>query len=169
MFFSKAPAVNSELHDADVDTVLIGAASNFDADLDRTEVSRCDISLLIDKSVNTIKIPKCKGYIPVITGDIYENFPFHMIKNLNVVFEFGVFHSHGCMNNGYRLFDHVVGPLNEICNQLRSYEKLRKIINQANDTQIHLSKVNHENLSCGLMVNSLKEQDKSQKISPKKR
>ena len=138
--------INAELHDTGVN---------------RTEVSASDISLFSDKSVNTLEIPKCKGYIPVITGDIYEYFPFHVVKKLNVVFECGVFHTQGCMNNGYRLFDNVVGPVNECCDNLRCHEKLSKIVNQANDTELHLSTVNHEVLSYGQLIKRTRQMSKN--------
>ena len=95
-----------------------------------------------EKAVVTDPMVTCKGFTVSLSGNLYENFPFQLMKEeSDFVSESGRFHDKQCFMNGYNLFN--TGPLNNdinnCCAQLLSKQKLQKYIDNINETQKHLT------------------------------
>ena len=105
-------------------------------------------NVAVSVGINT-SIGMCQGYKPILNGTVYRNFPFHLLESHDdIVFENNSFHQITCQTNQYYLFD-VNNPnkVNSVCSELGEHAKFSKILENANDTQKHLSTAKSENLT----------------------
>ena len=89
-----------------------------------------DLSLEIN---NQNKI--CKGYSPVLVGDVYSNFPYQLLCEMQfLVFENGVIHSTECQAKGYTIFnsENSCGDVNICCYNLQFSKSVADISEKAN-------------------------------------
>ena len=57
-----------------------------------------------EKAVVTDPMVTCKGFTVSLSGNLYENFPFQLMKEeSDFVFESGRFHDEQCFMNGYNV------------------------------------------------------------------
>ena len=121
----------------------------------------------------------CKGFTVPLSGNLYENFPFQLMKvESDFVFESGRFHDKQCFMNGYDLFntEPLNNDINNCCAQLLSKQKLQKYIDNPNEIQKHLTTATNiyltysqlskriHNLQNSLNVERLKSLNKDQKL-----
>ena len=121
----------------------------------------------------------CKGFTVSLSGNLYENFPFQLMKEgSDFVFESSRFHDKQCFMNGYNLFNTEPSnnDINNCCAQLLSKQKLQKYIDNANETQKHLTTATNiyltysqlskriHNLQNSLNVERLKSLNKDRKL-----
>ena len=79
--------------------------------------------------MNNIKVKKCKGYELTQIDNIYQNFPFQILTELNFVFENGKFHSLSCAANDYICYENEI---NKECSDLIHNNKIKDIIKRSN-------------------------------------
>ena len=56
---------------------------------------------VVSIGVATESISKCRGYLPSLTGSVFEHIPFHQLDQTEIVFEGAKFHAMPCMQNHY--------------------------------------------------------------------
>ena len=82
---------------------------------------------------NNEGINYCKGYKPIEINNIYEYFPFQILKNstLDIVFNHDTFHHADCKRNNYVLQEIDAETSNKKCSELEFDSNMRSIINRS--------------------------------------
>lgn len=115
-------------------------------------------SELINETVMCNKFIKCSGHKAAFQNDVFISFPFQLytIKQIDLYFENGSFHSKQCFENGYKVFNQEK-LINDSCSNLKFNSTLNKIINRSLIFDNHL---NHEYMSYTHLTSKIAEQNK---------
>ena len=90
-----------------------------------------DVTYSSAQVINQNKI--CKGYSPVLIGDVYNNFPYQLICEIpSAVFENRVLHSTDCMEKCYMLFNVKTSEDVNVCCYNLQFSKPIDMIERAN-------------------------------------
>ena len=93
-------------------------------------------------STKNVKV-KCVGFTPKIDGDIYHHFPFQLLSELPIVFEYNVLHHKDCFDNNYSLFDSNISS-NKCCSDLLYSRSMKLVVERANKQYNEVTTLNHK-------------------------
>ena len=105
----------------------------------------------IDTSTQHVPSPKCAGYVVALVNqdDIYSDFPFTVLPQLNIVFENGRFHTFQCASKNYNISepDPENSTTSKSCSMLAHSPPFMKVLQNMTDNCYYKTHANHKNCS----------------------
>ena len=96
-----------------------------------------------------VRAQVCEGYRPALLGSLFDNVPFHLLKDCkDIVFSDEGFHHASCKHGQYLLnIDNDDTNVNQCCVDLHSHPKMKTWIENANDPVKYASTAHDHHLT----------------------